>query len=411
MFELWLGIAGLTILALVLLMLPFMVSMRGSEAQRKQNNIAIYKAQLRDLEADLQEQRITQVDFDSLSQEIKLNFLDDTEDDVTFTSSHSGRWILIPSSVLMVFLSVGLYLHLGSENELAITQALQASNQSGFTQEDANELIERIKQQTQDTPQDTEMWYLYARLSFDLERYDDAVTGFTTVLQLLPVDAKQDQAVAMSHLAQATFFAEDRKLDAATQSLLKDVLAINPNDETALGLLGISSFDAQNYVDAVKYWQQLLNMMPVNNPNVAAIQDGINTAMSRMTPEEREKIEVAMAAVQPAAIQITVDIDDAIKAKVPETADVFVLAKAKDGPPMPLAVQRLSVTQWPITLVLDDSMAMMPALRLSQFENVKIIARISKSGVGNAKPGDLEGESAVISSQTKQTSVTISTEL
>ena len=108
---------------------------------------------------------------------------------------------------------------------------------------------------------------------------------------------------------------------------------------------------------------------------------------------------------------MTVDIDDAIKAILPKNADLFVLAKADQGPPMPLAVQRISVSDWPVTVTLDDSMAMMETLRMSGFENVIITARISKSGVGNAKPGDLEGVSGVISTKANKVEVLISKEL
>ncbi|GAA6134340.1 c-type cytochrome biogenesis protein CcmI [Oceaniserpentilla sp. 4NH20-0058] len=413
MFDLWVGIAVLLVLALLILFMPMIISLRGSDSKRQQSNLVIYKSQLSDLESDLALGRIDQPEFDALSQEVKLNLLADTEAQsiASEDNQNKGNWILFPSAMLAVVVSVGLYVHLGAENELAITEALKKSNKAGFTQTDALDLVDRIEQQTKDTPNDVEMWYLFGRLNFDLERYDAAVLGFTSVLQLLPVESKEDQAVAMSHLAQAQFFASDRQLDSATKSLLKDVLNINPNDETALGLLGISSFDAKQYVEAVGYWQKLLSMMPVNNPNVAAIQGGINTALERMAPAEREKIEHAQAAIQPAVIQVTVDVSVDVKQKVPKNADVFILAKADKGPAMPLAVQRISVNEWPITVVLDDSMAMMPALRLSQFEDIIITARISKSGVGNAKPGDLQGDSDVVSSQSKKVALTINTEL
>ncbi len=407
MFELWLGFAFLLVIALGFLCMPLFMSLRGSELKRQASNVVIYKSQLEDLKNDLESGRIEQAEFDSLSKEINLNLLVDTEETTQVQSNKTGNWIFIPSVVILLVVSIGLYVKLGAENELAITQMLQASNQAGFTREDASELIERLQVQTQQTPEDIEMWYLYGRLNFDMGNFDQAVVGFTQALQLLPIDAKQDQAVAMAQLAQAQFFANDRRLDAATESLLKDVLAINPNDETSLGLLGVASYDSGRYVDAVNYWQRLVNMMPVSNPNAAAIQGGINKALEKMTPAERKAIEDKQKAIQPAVISVTVDVADSIKQQVPESADVFVLAKAEQGPPMPLAVQRLTVTEWPITVVLDDSMAMMPALRLSQYENVVITARISKGGVGNAQAGDIQGMSAVISSQSESVNVVI----
>lgn len=407
MFDLWLGVAFLLVIALGFICMPLFMSLRGSELKRQASNVVIYKSQLEDLKADLESGRIEQAEYDSLSKEINLNLLVDTEEQKQVESNQSGNWIFIPSVALILVVSIGLYMKLGAENELAITQMLQASNQSGFTREDAGKLIERLKVQTQDTPEDIEMWYLYGRLNFDLGQFDQAVVGFTQALQLLPIDAQQDQAVAMAQLAQAQFFANDRRLDAATESLLKDVLAINPNDETSLGLLGVASYDSGRYVDAVNYWQRLVSMMPASNPNVAAIQGGINKALEKMTPADRKAIEEKQKAMKPAVISITVDLADSIKGYVPESADVFVLAKAQQGPPMPLAVQRLTVKEWPITVVLDDSMAMMPALRLSHYDNVVITARISKSGVGNVQAGDIQGVSPAISSQTKSINVTI----
>ena len=407
MFDLWLGIAVLLVLAVAVMCLPLLVSLRGSELQRQQSNIEIYKSQLSDLESDLKNGRIDQAEYDGLSQEIKHNLLVDTQDDEVVQNTKTGNWIFIPSLVVILIVSVGLYFKLGSENELAITQLLQKSGQANFTEENALDLIARLDVQTQKTPKDTEMWYLLGRLNFDMGQFDQAVVGFTQALQLLPVDSKQDQAVAMAQLAQAQFFANDRKLDAATESLLKDVLAINPNDETSLGLLGVAAFDSSRYVEAVGYWQRLISMMPVDNPNVTAIQGGINKALERMSATERANIEKQQAAIQPAVIQITVNVAQDMIARLPKNADLFVLAKAENGPPMPLAVQRINVEKWPVTVTLDDSMAMMPALRLSQFEKVVITARVSKSGVGNAKAGDLQGMSAVISSQTKRVSVQI----
>jgi cytochrome c-type biogenesis protein CcmH len=41
--------------------------------------------------------------------------------------------------------------------------------------------------------------------------------------------------------------------------------------------------------------------------------------------------------------------------------------------------------------VLDDGKAMTPDLRLSSFERVLLVARVSKSGDARPAPGDLEG--------------------
>jgi cytochrome c-type biogenesis protein CcmH len=68
------------------------------------------------------------------------------------------------------------------------------------------------------------------------------------------------------------------------------------------------------------------------------------------------------------------------------------MAKAIDGPPMPLAVAKLTVSELPAEVKLNDSMAMVPEMRLSKFAKVRVQARIAKSGKPTAESGDLESK-------------------
>jgi len=73
---------------------------------------------------------------------------------------------------------------------------------------------------------------------------------------------------------------------------------------------------------------------------------------------------------------------------------VYVFARAAQGPRMPLAAQRLPASALPLSLSLDDGMAMMPDLTMSAFGSYVVEARVSRTGDVIPSPGDLYGRSA-----------------
>jgi cytochrome c-type biogenesis protein CcmH len=104
----------------------------------------------------------------------------------------------------------------------------------------------------------------------------------------------------------------------------------------------------------------------------------------------------AQAVTTAPRLTVQVALDPKLKDQLDPNATLFVFARAASGPPMPLAIQRLKAGQLPITVTLDDSMSMMPAMTLSKFPQVVVGARVSKSGNAMAQSGDLQVLSASI---------------
>jgi cytochrome c-type biogenesis protein CcmH len=97
-------------------------------------------------------------------------------------------------------------------------------------------------------------------------------------------------------------------------------------------------------------------------------------------------------------ITVKVELAPELSDKVQPGDAVFIFARAVSGPPMPLAVKRLTVADLPAEVSLSDNDAMMPQLKISGFEQVQLVARISRSG--NATAGEWIGSSQPIASKT-----------
>lgn len=108
----------------------------------------------------------------------------------------------------------------------------------------------------------------------------------------------------------------------------------------------------------------------------------------------------SQAAQSARSVKVTVRLSPALAGKAAPGDALYIFARAAQGPKMPLAIVRKQVRELPVTVALDDSMAMVPEMKMSSFPELVIGARISKSGDAITKPGDLEGYSALLKAGT-----------
>ena len=87
-------------------------------------------------------------------------------------------------------------------------------------------------------------------------------------------------------------------------------------------------------------------------------------------------------------LQVLVEVAESVD--VDADAEVFVLARAIGGPPMPLAIQKLARSDLPGLVMLDEKMAMIQGMGLADFDEVQVVARISASGGADISPEDFE---------------------
>jgi cytochrome c-type biogenesis protein CcmH len=91
-----------------------------------------------------------------------------------------------------------------------------------------------------------------------------------------------------------------------------------------------------------------------------------------------------------AQIKVTVQLDPALKDSVSSSDYVMVYAQRVRGMKMPLAMYKAQVKDLPMTVTLSDALALSPMNKLSDQQDVNVIARLSKSGQAMKASGDIE---------------------
>lgn len=396
MIDFWLAASLLLLVALAFLLIPLL---RGRRAQAEEDrtalNVALYQERLAELTTQRDAGTLDDAQLEAGRAEAARELLSDTEGAGDDRRSRLGRAAPLVAALVLPFLALGLYLHWGASDKVALTREFATAPHS------IEEMTSRLERSVQAQPDSAEGWYFLGRTYMTQNRAADAAKAFEQAARL-----SDRQPEVLGQWAQALYFAGDKSLSPQVRSLADEALKKDPEEVTTLGLLGIAAFEDQKFADAIDYWSRLVAVLPADDPSRGAIAGGIERARERMI----EKGETPPPAVAPATAGVTltvkVDLSAAVKGQVKPDDSVFVFARAVSGPPMPLAVKRLKVSDLPSEVALSDADAMMPQLKLSAFPQVQLVARVSRAG--NATAGEWIGRSEPLSTaQAGEQAVTI----
>jgi cytochrome c-type biogenesis protein CcmH len=299
-----------------------------------------------------------------------------------------GRKVPLAAALLMPLLGYGLYLHWGAIDavERARTFAVQPQSIEAMTA--------RLEASVEDNPESAEGWYFLGRTYMAQERAGEAAKAFERAVGIAGREPE-----LLGQWAQALYFAGNKQWTEQLQALTDEALKADPAEATSLGLLGIAAYESARFAEAIGFWERLVAVLPEQDPSRQVIQGGIARAREQLDPQAATAPTPPAAANAP-GLTVKVDLAAALRDKVQPSDSVFIFARATSGPPMPLAVKRLTVADLPAEVSLSDSDAMMPQLKLSGFAQVQLVARISRSG--NATAGEWVGRSQPLASSVSE---------
>ena len=360
----------------------------------------VFKAQLADLELERSRGLISEEEFAQAHDELARRLLEDTsgasapapEDHLSSPAPkvYRYKWLMVSLSVFLFVASLGLYLTIGQPAALD-PQALVdgASNEDQFNAAQharspemlakmAKEMQERVAKE----PNSVEAWTMLARVERARDNFVEANEAFKKSLSLSSNDdVAIERAEVLAMLNQGRFEGE-------SMQIIESVLKADPDQANALLLAGSAAFSQGKYPLALERWTRVRKQLDPNSPEAQSVDQVIALTQEKLgikpTPPKAKETGVAKASIKGQVV-----LSDALAAKVDKNDSVFVYATDPQGARMPIAILKTKATSFPMNFELSDDLAMSPDRKLSQFSEVLIHVRISKTGQAIPDPSDL----------------------
>lgn len=400
MTEFWI-LAILLLFPGLLILLPALLFPRIRVAEDlNERNLQIARERLAELEQSLKDGNLDEAEFEQTKAELEGNLLDDMREGAAKTlDTRPATLSFILILVLVPLVVILLYQKLGNPGILerlassAVASELHHENESNMS-----ELLAKLEEKLKINPDNPEGWFMLGRSYMAQDQYAKAVPALTESNKRMP-----DNPTIMVTLADALIMNNKGAFTPESEELLRKAQQLDPNNAISYWLLGMAHFERKEYTEAIGQWRKAVPLVHDSPDSVKKISDLIEEAKAKGGQDSGPVAATAEAApaqaqasvqaqAQPTDIRVWVSLSPEIAAKAAPTDTVFVLARAASGPPMPLAAAKHQVSELPMEVSLTDAMAMMPQLKLSNFEQVVVQARIAKGGEPTAKSGDLQSE-------------------
>ena len=390
--------AFMTLFAAFIIALPLLRGLRGQQATAPAQataNVAIYTDQQAELEADLINGVLSPAQFELAKHELERRLLQDVSPTKPAASAPLLRWPGLITIMMVPLLAIGLYLAIGNSKALDPAALTPPVNDALTQLQQVQSMLPKLEQRLQAQPNDPIGWDMLGKSYMALERYPEAAKAYAKLAELQP-----DEAQVFADYADAQAMAQGQTLVGKPSELIAQALKLDPANGKALYLAGFAAQESGKPNVAMAHWGTLLAQLPPDSEGAVTLRQ--NLAELKLQLGEQSGVQAGSDVS--GQVRLSAHLKD-----LPAPQDtVFVFARAVKGPKMPLAMLRVQVKDLPVKFKLDDSMAMSPQMKLSDFAEVVIVARISKTGAAVPQPGDLEGISAPVKLGAKNVTVEIS---
>lgn len=367
--------------------------------KREQKNIELFQQSVNELDGNLTDNLIDQDEYEKLKLELERNFLHDME------SGKASKHITVASytklAPLVLMLAIPLtsflfYRSIGSGQELVLPELIDELNATEVIAEQVvilNEIAEILDRRFQRREEDVQNAYTLGTLYISLEKYADAVRVFSSLSE--GMEDNLDKATVLGQLAQSQYLLAGSTITPTVQNTIDRALLLNSNEQAIMSILAIEALLVDDLAATANYWRRQVSQLPVGSEQVAQLNERIATIEAYLAdPEQNAEVTETTNAVE---LTVTVSLDEGVLQQIEPGMTVFIFARSEGTPP--LAAVTVSPEELPVTVTLDESMAMLPQFTLSSVQTAYVGASIARQAVAESGNFQVLSETFVIAEQ------------
>lgn len=376
----WVIALLMCVLAVAFILWPVWRSRHNEAMDRTDLNVQLYQTRLLEIEESRVRDEMTDAEYAELEQELQLALLQDAGEETVVESEQSHLPMVFAAAVvvLSVFAYSDFGLSFGALNDWLLSVEIHET--SPHDQADMRATVEKLSASLQNQPDNDQGWFLLGQSWNSLSAYDKSSEAFGHLVKKYPGDAS-----LASYYAEALFLLDQQRFSPRVTLAVEQALKLNPNNVLMLELTGMKAYRAGDTNTALSLFRRALS--GAKDERAVLLQQ----AIVRLGGDSGGELSDANTG---RSLKVLVELAEGVVS--PANATVYVYARAFQGPPMPLAVERLTVSALPALVTLTAAQAMMQGMSLDDVDKVQLVARISESGIANASPDDYEVVSKLI---------------
>lgn len=202
------------------------------------------------------------------------------EPSATGSAKLPQRRALLTTAALAAMLLViggGLYTWQNAVNLRGFLQAAGSGADHARLPPMVFDMVAKLEKRLAEQPDDAQGWARLGRSYTVLERKDKALVAYAKAHELAPNDV-----AILSDYAWLVFNENPGVTTGLVQTLYDRLAKLKPAHPDALWFLGFSAHQRGDYRTAIRHWERLLKLLPVDDPGRRHLQQAIASAREKV---------------------------------------------------------------------------------------------------------------------------------